>query len=148
MLDYYKLPNDTPGRCTIGNIYQVVQEIEAAIYANLDAPGNLHVNLILHEFEGLLFSDVTAFFGAAKADDKSVIELGRIRSSFPSPEHINDSEDTAPSKRIIRILPEYSKTLNGIEIAKSIGVEKIAEECPHFKAWLEGIKALAKRSLQ
>ena len=148
MFDYYKLPSDTPGRGTIGNVYQVVQEIEDAINANLGAPGNLLVNLILHEYEGLLFSDVTAFLGAAKADDKSVMELRRIRSGFPSPEHINDSEDTAPSKRIMRILPEYSKTLNGIEIAKNIGVEKIAEECQHFKAWLEGIKTLAKEGAQ
>jgi len=78
-----------------------------------------------------------------KADDNAVIALERIRSGFPSPEHINDSEDTAPSKRIKRILPEYSKTLNGIEIAKRIGVDRIAEECRHFKAWLDGIKALA-----
>jgi hypothetical protein len=142
MLDYYKLPSDTPGKGTTGDVHKAAQEIEAAVKSNLGGLRNLHVNLILHEFEGLLFSDVTAFLGVAKADEKTLMELGRIKSSFKSPEHINDSEETAPSKRIARILPEYSKTLDGIEIAKSIGIDKIVEECPHFKAWLENIKAL------
>jgi hypothetical protein len=144
MFDYYKLPKDTPGKGTTGDIHEIANEIEAAIKANLGAPRNLFVNLSLHEFEGLLFSDVTAFLGVAKADNKSVMELGRIKTGFPSPEHINDSEETAPSKQIKKILPEFTKTLNGIDIAKSIGVDKIAKECPHFKAWLEDIKALTK----
>ena len=147
MFDYYKLPSDTPGKGTTGDAHKAAQEIETAIKSNLGGLRNLLVNLILHEFEGLLFSDVSAFLGVAKANDKIVIELGRIKNSFPSPEHINDSEETAPSKRIARILPEYSKTLNGIEIAKNIGVDKISEECPHFKAWLENIKALAREGV-
>ena len=144
MFDYYGLPNDTPGKDATGDIYKIADEIESAIKDNLGGLRNLVVNLILHEFEGLLFSDVSAFLGVAKADSKIVMELGRIKNSFPSPEHINDSETTAPSKRIARILPEYSKTLNGIEIAKNTGVDKMAEECPHFKSWLENIKALAR----
>ena len=144
MFDYYKLPSNTPGKGTKGDIYKIAQEIEVAIKDDIGGLRNLLVNLTLHEFEGLLFSDVSAFLGVAKADDKTVMELRRIKSGFPSPEHINDSETTAPSKRIVRILPEYSKTLNGIEIAKSIGVDKIAEECLHFKTWLENIKTLAR----
>ena len=144
MFDYYKLPSDTPGKGTAGDIYKVAQEIETAIKDNLGGLRNLLVNLTLHEFEGLLFSDVSAFLGVAKADNNIVMELGRIKSGFTSPEHINDSETTAPSKRIAKILPEYSKTLNGIEITKNIGVGKIAEECQHFKTWLENIKALTR----
>jgi len=70
--------------------------------------------------------------------------LGRIKSKFQTPEHINDSEATAPSKRIKKVLPEYSKTLNGIPVAKRIGIDKISGECRHFKEWVESIKALAK----
>ena len=144
MFDYYGLPSDTPGRSTTGDIYKIAQEIEAAVKNNLGGLRNLAVNLILHEFEGLLFSDVSAFYGVAKADNSAIMELKRIKSAFSSPEHINDSEATSPSKRILRILPEYSKTLNGIEIAKKIGVDGIREQCPHFKAWIENIKILAE----
>jgi hypothetical protein len=148
MLDYYKLPSDTPGKDAEGDIYKVATEIETAVNANLGGQRNLLVNLIIHEFEGLLFSDVSAFYGEAKADDKALLELAHIKNNFPTPEHINDSETTAPSKRIIKILPEYSKTLNGIPIAKRIGIKKIAEECQHFRAWIENIQALGQEDAQ
>jgi hypothetical protein len=148
MFDYYKLPSDTPGKSETGDVYKVAQGIEDAVKSDLGGLQNLFVNLILHEFEGLLFSDVSAFLGVAKADNKTVMELVQIKNDFPSPEHINDSEATAPSKRILRILPEYSKTFDGIEIAKHIGVDKIAAECPHFKTWLGGIKAMAREGTQ
>jgi hypothetical protein len=147
MFDYYGLPKDTPGKDATGDIYKKAYEIESAIKNNLGELRNLVVNIILHEFEGLLFSDVSAFMGVAKADNKIVMELGRIKNGFPSPEHINDSEITAPSKRIAEILPEYSKTLNGIEVAKKIGVDKMAEECAHFRSWLKNIKALAREGV-
>ncbi|MCL2202252.1 MAG: DUF4276 family protein [Oscillospiraceae bacterium] len=150
MLDYYKLPKDTPGKGGTGDIYKVSSEIEAAVKSNLAEHRNLLVNLIIHEFEGLLFSDVSAFLGEAKADDKTLLELAHIKNNpkFPTPEHINNSEMTAPSKRIKGILPEYVKTLNGIPIAKRIGIEKIAEECQHFRAWLENIQALGQEGTQ
>jgi len=148
MLDYYKLPSDTPGKGTTGDIYKVASEIETAVNANLGGQHNLLINLIIHEFEGLLFSDVSAFNGEARADAKTLLELARINNNFPTPEHINDSETTAPSKRIKKILPEYSKTLNGIPIAKRIGIDKIAEECQHFRAWLENIQALGQEGAQ
>jgi len=150
MLDYYKLPKDTPGRDATGDIYKIANEIEAAVNANLGGQRNLFVNLIIHEFEGLLFSDVSAFKGEADADDKALLELARIKSDpqFPTPEHINDSEMTAPSKRIKNILPKYIKTLNGITIARSIGIDKIAEKCPHFRGWIDKIQSIAKGDLQ
>lgn len=148
MLDYYKLPSDTPGKGTTGDIYKIANEIETAVNANLGGLRNLFVNVIIHEFEGLLFSDVSAFNGEAKADNKELLELAFIKNSFPTPEHINNSETTAPSKRILKILPEYSKTLNGITIAKRIGIDKIAEECKHFRLWLENIKSLGQESTQ
>jgi hypothetical protein len=147
MLDYYKLPSDTPGKDAKGDIYHIVNEIETAVNANLGGQRNLLVNLIIHEFEGLLFSDVSAFSGEAKANDKNLLELAQIKKDFPTPEHINDSEMTAPSKRIKKILPEYSKTLNGIPIAKRIGIEKIAAECQHFRAWLENIRTLGQEGV-
>jgi len=144
MLDYYKLPSDTPGKDAKGDIYKVATEIETAVNANIGGQRNLLVNLILHEFEGLLFSDVSAFDGETRADDKILLELASIKNSFPTPEHINDSETTAPSKRIKKLLPEYSKTLNGIQIAKRIGIEKMAEECQHFRAWIKNIQTLGQ----
>jgi len=146
MLDYYKLPKDTPGKYTAADAFADAKSIDAAVNADLGGCRNLFINLIVHEFEGLLFSDVSAFSGEAKASEKDLMELARIKNDpkFPTPEHINDSEMTAPSKRILNILPKYVKTLNGLTIAKRITIEKIADECPHFRAWIEKIKAFAK----
>ena len=146
MLDYYKLPKDTPGKYTATEAFTDAKNIDAAVNADLGGCRNLFINLIVHEFEGLLFSDVSAFTGEAKASEKDLLELARIKNDpkFPTPEHINDSEMTAPSKRILNILPKYVKTLNGLTIAKRITIEKIADECPHFRAWIEQIKVLAK----
>jgi hypothetical protein len=149
MFDYYKLPGDSPGfKNAAGSIFERACHIESAIEADLGNLRNLIVNIILHEFEGLLFSDVNAFHGVAKGDKNVIAELARIKSIFPSPEDINDSETTAPSKRIKNILPDFSKTLNGIEVAKSIGIVKISEQCRHFKQWLEKIESCAKDGAQ
>ena len=51
-----------------------------------------------HEFEGLLFSDVSAFSTSASATNRVLEELGKIRSMFPTPEDINDNSNTAPEQ--------------------------------------------------
>ena len=66
----------------------------------------------LHEFEGLLFSDVTAF-GAVNVTNEAVERLHAIRDQFSNPEEINDHRDTAPSKRIAGVMPRYSKVVDG-----------------------------------
>ena len=144
MFDYYRFPINTLGINTaIKNIDEKMQYFERAIEVDLGGLPNLFFNLTAHEFEGLLFSDINAFKDVAKANDKTLAELRRIRNDFPSPEDINNSEATAPSKRITRILPGYSKTLNGIEVANRIGIAKTAEQCQHFKQWLAKIEKLA-----
>lgn len=44
----------------------------------------------------------------------------RIKAAFDTPEHINNGLKTAPSKRILSLLPEYRKTLHGPLIAEDI----------------------------
>lgn len=95
-----------------------------------------------HEFEALLFSDVGAFADAINAPEESVAELGRIRCQFHTPEDINDSTVTAPSKRILALIPRYNKRVHGPLIAETAGLNAIRSECPHFKSWLERLESL------
>ena len=78
----------------------------------------------LHEFEGLLFSDVNVFrsFGISEETLNSLIG---IRAQFRTPEDINDNVDTAPSKRLEGLLPEYDKVVFGPLVALEIGLDKI-----------------------
>ena len=95
-----------------------------------------------HEFEGLLFSDVSAFSVMPVATGPLVEELGEVRSSFPNPEDINDNADTAPSKRIKSIVPGYQKVVDGTLIARETGLDAIRAECPRFAEWLAKLESL------
>ena len=96
-----------------------------------------------HEFEGLLFSNVNAF-AAAMLDtlEQDIERLAAIRSRFQTPEDINDNQDTAPSKRIVSVIPRYRKLLEGPEVAKVIGLPVIRGECPRFSNWLTKLEHL------
>ncbi|MCL2017122.1 MAG: DUF4276 family protein [Defluviitaleaceae bacterium] len=137
MFDYYALPNETPGvKNATGSLYEKIQHIESAVNTDLGLP-NVFFNLIVHEFEGLLFADTTAF--ADIANETQLVDLAKIRQKFNSPEHINKSYETAPSRRILGIIQNYSKVLDGTKIAKIIGINKISAECPHFADWVKNI---------
>ncbi len=89
----------------------------------------------MYEFEGLLFSHPRGF---ANGIYKPQVErsLHEIRSGFDTPEHINDNSNTAPSKRIIDLVPDYDKETMGTLAALEIGLPKIRQECPLFDTWL------------
>ena len=95
-----------------------------------------------HEFEGLLFSDVSAFAGLVYANEEAVTELQRVRSRFVTPEDINDSSNTAPSKRIEKVIPRYNKRVAGSQIAMDIGLDAIRAECPRFDRWVTQLESL------
>ena len=95
-----------------------------------------------YEFEGLLFSDVSAFSALTGATDRLVEELGDVRSRFTSPEDINDNADTAPSNRIKSVIPGYQKVVDGTLIARETGLDTIRAECPRFAEWLAKLESL------
>ncbi len=98
-----------------------------------------------YEFEGLLFSNVDAFADAIDASEESVEELLSIREKFPTPEDINDNSETAPSKRIVKIISQYQKVLYGSLIAMEISLDAIRAECPRFSDWLTRLESLGRK---
>jgi hypothetical protein len=94
----------------------------------------------MHEFEGLLFSDCAGF---SRGIGRPALEgeFRKIRDQFTSPEDINDSPDTAPSKRVIALVPGYAKPLFGPLAAMEIGLVRIRQECPHFDHWLTQLES-------
>jgi hypothetical protein len=71
-----------------------------------------------------------------------------IRRQFPSPEHIDDGDQTAPSKRIRSVLPDYDKLAAGPQIAPAVGIEVMRREHSHFANWLESLESLAQPRAQ
>ncbi len=101
--------------------------------------------LMMHEFEALLFSDCAKFCIAIERPDVQT-QLQEIQNQFSTPEHINDSKETAPSKRIMSLVEGYEKVLMGTRGVRVIGLEKIRAECPHFSNWLSRLESLSENA--
>ena len=143
MMDYYGLPNDFPGLAgRVADAHEQVMRLELALQQDIDAP-NFIPNLMLHEFEALLFSAPEKI--AEWLDDQALLApMAAIRAAFATPEHINNSPQTAPSKRILALVPHYKKTVDGPLIAEDIGLDAIRAQCPHFNNWIERLLALPR----
>ena len=97
----------------------------------------------LHEFESLLFNDVSFFeqlFPKNEISDKRLLE--RTLSEFDNPELINNGKQTSPSHRMSRIIQGYDKVLYGNLLALEIGLGRIRSKCPRFNAWLTKLESI------
>ncbi len=115
MVDYYGLPSSGdkawPGRERAAHLRGaeakakcVHDALEADLLAETGDVRRFVPFVVMHEFEGLLFSDCVAFSqGIDRPDLKGGLQT--IRDAFPSPEEINDSTLTAPSKRVKALMP-------------------------------------------
>ena len=151
MVDYYGLPHDWPGRADApreNSSDARAKFVETALLTDIcnemgpRFDSKRFVPLIaMHEFEALLFSDPERF---AEGIGRSGLAQGfrEIRQEFESPEDINDSPATAPSKRIESLFPGYEKPLFGVIAAIEIGLPKMRKECAHFDGWLRSLELL------
>jgi hypothetical protein len=140
MFDYYAMPANTPGISNgETNIYARIEQIQNSINDDIGQP-NLFFGLSLHEFEGLLLSEPSAF--KIITTDDIVSKIQSIRDEFETPEHVNNSPETAPSVRLKSLIRDYSKILHGTSIAQATGIDKILDECSHFKKWIEKIRTI------
>ncbi len=149
LLDLYALPGDFPGKSaaaypTQGSGRQKAEFIEADWARDIDEP-NFIPHLMVHEFEALLFAGPERF--GDWTDDRGVIaKMTAIARESQSPEDINDGPATAPSKRILGMMPGYKKTLHGPLIAAEIGLDVLRQACPHFNAWLARLEQWVDRT--
>ncbi|MBC8431425.1 MAG: DUF4276 family protein [Desulfobacterales bacterium] len=153
MVDYYGLPQTGsrawPGREEAGGLpfAQKAATVENALFADIchelgDGfdPSRFIPFVVIHEFEGLLFSECTLFSrGIGRPDLADAFQA--VRDEFVSPEEINDSPVTAPSKRVERLVQGYQKPLLGTLAALEIGLANIRRECQHFSEWLSSLEA-------
>lgn len=92
--------------------------------------------IMMYEFESLLFSSPHEFAkGIGRAD--LAAQFQTIRELFSTPEEINDSPQTAPSKRIKNLVQNYDKPFMGTLAILEIGLDTIRQECPLFHNWVK-----------
>lgn len=142
MFDFYGLPTDFPGvenEINDSLYYEKVKAIEDAF--STDIKKSTFIPYIqLHEFEGLLFTGPDIISNTL--DNKKKNAVRAIRDAFKNPEEINKGRETAPSKRLLKIFPNYNKVVFGSMIANRIGLEQIKNSCPHFSDWIEKLLKL------
>ena len=159
MVDYYGLPahgsGAWPGRGDSNRLpyHEKAAHVENAIYSDIANEMGDGFNtsgfvpyVMMHEFEAMLFSDCRTFAQAINHPDLAV-PFQRVRDRFDTPEEINDSPETAPSRRITNLLPRYQKPVLGVAAALAIGLPVIRRECPHFAQWLAQLENLAMAGL-
>lgn len=141
--DFYRWPQDAPGRATMpqGTPHQQVEHLEHAWFAHMQSQNLVRSQrfvpyLALHEFEAMLFTSPAA---VAERLDCSVQEVEGERKAFANPEVINS--DNPPSKRLLKIAPAYQKSVDGPTIAGKISIDTIRNACPHFNHWLDTLLA-------
>jgi hypothetical protein len=147
--DFYGMPPNWPGRKEARKKSHENKPltVEKAIREDIESEVGSELILKLapyiqmYEFEALLFSEPTALSEVIRKEDAKE-KLLSIREEFDTPEEINDSPQTAPSKRIESIFPYYRKPLHGVLAAKEITIEKMQSECPHFNQWVTVLGSL------
>jgi hypothetical protein len=146
MFDLYALPSDFPNmakRLAVNDPYKRAELIEQGIAADINNP-RLIPYVQLHEFEALLFS-APAVTDAALNDPNARSKLNALEAivnGVPSPEHIDEGDTTAPSKRILNLYKGYRKNVFGPLITERIGINTIRQKCRHFHEWLQKLESL------
>lgn len=154
MVDFYRLPTSKSrawsGReeANLKPFAQKASTVENAIFEAIEAeleaelaPDRFIPFVVMHEYEGLLFSDCVRFARGIERPELAG-DFQQIRDQFNTPEEINDSPKTAPSKRVEGLVTGYHKPLLGTLAALEIGLDVIRAECPHFNKWLTRLEDL------
>jgi hypothetical protein len=125
-----------------------LQSLETALHAAIVdyagcRPERFIPHIQPHEFEGLLFSDTQALVQVEPGWNVGGSTLQSVREKFETPEHINDSYETKPSRLLENLLkPGYKKTRHGPLAAERIGLSQMEKECAHFHGWMNKLRAL------
>ena len=145
--DLYRLPSDFPGygdAQAAADPYDKVRVLEEALRNDID-DWRFIPYLQLHEFEALLLSEPAQLAAQFMERQAGIRTLVTMADRSGNPELINDGPDTAPSKRIIAEIPEYSgmKASAGPIVAERIGLANLRSGCRHFGEWINRLEALA-----
>ena len=89
----------------------------------------------------MLFSDPEVLARKLEVDSSLI---NAVLAECGEPEDINNSPNTAPSKRLDALIRrgKFQKTAMGITIAQEIGIKEIRTKCPVFNQWLTTLETL------
>lgn len=144
MFDLFRLPKDFPGYDAAAcepDLGRRAVDLENAMLEDI-GDERLVPYIQVHEFEALVLADPRELSSLYPESTAGVDRLVTIAAACRSPEEINGDPATAPSKRILREIPNYSKSTSGPIITDRIGLPRLRDKCPHFGAWVDRLEAL------
>ena len=146
MFDLYALPDDFPGFAEASALkdYNQVAKLEEAFEKDVNYYKFIPY-IQLHEFEALVLCDID---GLKDSYPNASEKLGKLKEDITSKygenmELVDNSPETAPSKRIIKALKDeyhYDKPKSGTEITDKVGIDVLRSKCQHFNDWLTRIE--------
>lgn len=152
LYDYYPsrmwveyLPT-TPPSDAHARVATIESELTRVVAPNA-VPGLFVPHLQLHEFEAMVLVDLLADEAELTRlpySSPSSTTLGALRDHVRKvrPERVNDHPESAPSKRILQLVPEYKKASDGPIVVERIGLTRVRAACPHLHQWLLALEAL------
>ena len=144
LIDFYRIKDSYsfPGWMEAKQINDISQKMK---YLFDEMKKDIDLNLCsrfipyiqVHEFEALLFSDISVFEKNFTQQELKMQLLKDAVASADTPEGINNGPNTAPSVRLMQAVEGYDKVVYGACLAYDIGLEKIREKCPSFNDWIQ-----------
>ncbi|MEQ1507435.1 MAG: DUF4276 family protein, partial [Myxococcota bacterium] len=141
MLDLYGYPRDLPVSGAGLRGVELARAIEARIGEDI-GDRRLIPYVQCHEFEALLFTDLTVLAPLVGERDLPGLDALRVATANLAPEEIDDHPETAPSKRLKAAIRDYDKVTHGPLAASTLGLVRIRRRCPHFDGWLRALERL------
>lgn len=144
LIDFFRIPSNMPGyheamllKNDLARVNALQKALGEDIYDKRFIP-----YIQLHEFEALLFSSNAGF--EAYYDEEIASATKKIIDIYENPEDINSGSETAPSKRLMALIPDYRKVLEGNLIALEVGIRSMLDKCPRFATWVAELVLICK----
>lgn len=147
LFDFYGLPRGFPGLTENRSVTDTSTRCDSLQAALAEQFESYHFIPYVqrHEFEALVLAALPSLRSLLDAEDdiEGLDQLERELGRQP-PEDINDGSTTAPSKRLLKNVPSYQKTLHGPSAVELAGLSAIRERCLRLDAWLSQLEGLAQ----
>lgn len=155
MFDLYGLPENFPGldmHRTVTDTIVRCELLQQAMATDIKDERFLPY-LQRHEFEALVLAGLHVLDSLLEEpEDRAGLERLKKNIGEAEPENINDSGETAPSKRLARFIPSYNpmdghgKPFFGELVTVGAGLPFLRERCPRFSTWVASLEQLGLRS--